>query len=159
MCRQLSFPSDIIFFWIDNTKNINREIRSIHTYTGFDQKIVTGFLYRSFKAEFLGMRNWFLYSYIPQIGINFKANVGILSAVLLFQCWQITLVRYHFCSSGWRDYQRLVWFLSNALSPTSPAYAIVTVTILFQVSCWANVGSTLPILNVILLLNTEHQKS
>ena len=39
-----------------------------------------------------------------------------------------------FCSSGRLNYQRLVRCWSNALSPTSPAYASVMSTIRFQLS-------------------------
>ena len=47
-----------------------------------------------------------------------------------------------FCSLGKRNYQPLVRCWSNARSPTSPAYANVMPTILFQVSRQTNVCPT-----------------
>ena len=45
-----------------------------------------------------------------------------------------------FCSSGQLNCQPLVRCWSNACRPTSPAYANVMPTILFQVLRWANVS-------------------
>ena len=72
-----------------------------------------------------------------QIAIICWDNASILSAVSLARRRQMT-----FHSSGQLNYQPLVRCWSNAFSPTSPAYANVMPTILFQESSWVNVGPT-----------------
>ena len=64
-----------------------------------------------------------------QITIICWANAGILSAVLLARSRQMTLARCHFAINC----QPLVRCWSNARIPTTPAYANVMPTIIFQV--------------------------